>query len=171
MILHPKHSHTDQAIKLVALFEAGKGVLVLLVGFGLLGLVHRDVESIASNLVKHYHFDPAHRYPHIFMDAAAKVTDAKLWLYAGAAMAYSAVRLIEAFGLWHRKTWAEIFAVITGGLYVPLEIYELIHRATILKAITLFSNLLIVIYLGYVLWKSRGGTWVRSAEAVLKSES
>ena len=40
-------------------------------------------------------------------------------------------RLIEACGLWYRRTWAEIFAIVTGAIYLPIEVYEIVgtgHR-------------------------------------------
>lgn len=138
-------------MRAVALLEAIKGVVVLLAGIGLLALVHRDVEAIAERLVKLSHLDPASKYPRIFIGAAGKVTDARLWFLAAAAAAYSAVRLVEAWGLWHERRWAEWLALVAGGLYVPIEIYELIHRATWLKAGLLATNLAIVLYMAYAL--------------------
>ena len=43
----------------IAIIEAIKGLLVLLVGFGLLSLAHRDVEQFAAELVRHAHLNPA----------------------------------------------------------------------------------------------------------------
>ena len=67
---------------MVALVEAAKGLLVLLAGFGLLALIHRDVQAVAERLVWHSHLNPAGKYPRIFLDAAQKMTDARLWLFA-----------------------------------------------------------------------------------------
>ena len=138
-------------IRAIAVFEAAKGLLVLVAGFGLLGLMHRDVEAIAERLVRFSHLNPASKYPHIFLDAAAKVTDARLWLLAGGAGAYAVVRLIEAYGLWKGRAWAEWLAIVAGGLYVPLEIYHLWHRFTWLSLAILGGNLVVVAYLAYAL--------------------
>src|SRR2546421_9699862 len=40
-------------VRVVALFEALKGALVLIAGFGLLALVHRDLEDLAERLGPH----------------------------------------------------------------------------------------------------------------------
>ena len=37
------------------------------------------------------------------------------------------VRFVEAFGLWRRKRWAAWFGVLSGGIYVPMELYEMAH--------------------------------------------
>jgi uncharacterized membrane protein (DUF2068 family) len=138
-------------VRTIALFEAAKGILVLAVGLGLLSLVHRDVQAFAERLVRHSHLNPSSHYPRIFVDAASRVTDIHLWRLAGAAMLYAVVRGVEAYGLWRERRWAEWLALIAGGIFVPVEIYELIHRATWLKVAVLTTNLAIVAYMAWVL--------------------
>jgi uncharacterized membrane protein (DUF2068 family) len=128
-----------------------KGALVLLAGLGLLALIHRDVQAIAEKLVRQSHLDPASHYPRIFLDAASKVTDARLWLFAGAAGLYSLVRGVEAYGLWYERRWAEWFALVSGGLYIPIEIYELIVHTSWAKAAVLLTNVAVVAYMTYAL--------------------
>lgn len=142
-------------VRAIALFEAAKGGLVLLAGLGLLSLIHRDVQAFAERLVRHSHLDAASHYPQIFVQAASRVTDTHLWLLAAAAALYAVVRGVEAYGLWNERRWAEWFALVAGGLYVPVEIYELIHHMTWLKAAVLMTNLLIVAYMAYMLLHSR----------------
>ena len=50
--------HT-KGLHIVALFEGAKGVLVLLAGFGLLALIHKDIHEIAARLIVNFHFNPA----------------------------------------------------------------------------------------------------------------
>ena len=139
------------AVRAVALFEAGKAVLVLAAGLGLLSLVHHDVEAFAERLVRHSHLNPASHYPRIFVDAASRVTDANLWMFALGALLYAIVRGVEAYGLWFERRWAEWFALIAGGVYVPVEIYELIHRPSWLKVVILLSNLAIIAYMAWAI--------------------
>ncbi len=138
-------------VRMIALFEAAKAMLVLIAGLGLLSLVHHDVQAFAERLIRHSHLNPASHYPRIFLDAAGRVTDANLWLFAGGALLYSIVRGVEAYGLWHERTWAEWFALIAGALYVPIEIYELVHHATWLKVVILVTNLAVVAYMAWAL--------------------
>ncbi|MEO6568340.1 MAG: DUF2127 domain-containing protein [Opitutaceae bacterium] len=138
-------------VRTIAVFEATKGGLVLLAGLGLLSLINRDVEEIADRLIRHSHFNPASRYPRIFLDAASHVTNTHLWLLAGAAVIYALVRFVEAYGLWFERRWAEWFALVAGALYVPVEIYELIHHASWIKVAILGTNLAVVAYMAYVL--------------------
>lgn len=132
------------SIRAVALLEAAKGMLVILTGFGALSLIHRDTQLFAERLVAHLHLNPAKHYPQIFIDAAAHLTDGRLWMLAIFAATYGLVRLIEAFGLWQGRRWAEWFAAVSGGIYIPFELIELFHRVNWLALGALAINLLVV---------------------------
>ncbi len=142
-------------LRAVAVYEAAKGTLVLVAGFGLLSLVHQDVQYFAGQLVAHLHLNPAKGYPRIFLDAAASVTNARLWMLAGFALVYAAVRWIEAYGLWLGRRWAEWFAAASGAIYVPAELYELAQGLNGMKMLLLTVNVCIVAYLINVLLQSR----------------
>lgn len=58
----------NKGLHIVALFEGAKGMLVLLAGFGLLALIHKDVHDVAARLIANFHLNPASRYPRIFLD-------------------------------------------------------------------------------------------------------
>lgn len=144
-----------RTLRTVALLEAAKGMLVILAGFGALSLLHRDLQQFAGRLVAHMHLNPAKHSPQIFIDAAAHLTDARLWTLAGFAACYGAVRLIEAYGLWFGRRWAEWFAATSGAIYVPFEVYELLHKASWLSAGALVVNLLVAGLMVYALLRGR----------------
>jgi uncharacterized membrane protein (DUF2068 family) len=125
----------EAGVRAVAFFEALKGTLVLVAGFGLLSLVHRDLEDLAERLVQHSHLNPASHYPRVFIEAAARTSDARLRTLAAMAFAYSTVRFVEAYGLWKMRAWAEWFAIISG---------------CVIRAVVLVVNAAIVAYLLYV---------------------
>ena len=143
-------------MRLVAVFEAAKGALVMVVGFGLLRLVHHDTQAAAEALVRHMHLNPARHYPRIFIEAAAHTSDRRLKGLAVFAFLYTVVRGVEAYGLWRLRTWAEWFAIVSGSVYVPFEIYELWRHPAQLKALVLAANLAIVVYLVVVRVRMRG---------------
>jgi uncharacterized membrane protein (DUF2068 family) len=136
----------------VALFEAGKGLIIILAGCGLLTLIHAGAQDVAETLITHFHLNPASRFPHIFLDVAAHLDDTRLWLMAGFALVYASLRFIEAFGLWFHRAWAEWFAALSGAVYVPFELYEMAKGYSPLKLITLSLNLMIVLYMSRVLF-------------------
>ena len=131
-------------VRAVALFESAKGALVLLAGFGTISLIHHDTQRLAEQLVGHLHLNPAKHYPRILIDAAAHLTDARLWVLAALAAAYGFARFVEAYGLWRVRRWAEWFAAVSGGIYIPFELYELFQGVTWLSLGALVVNVLIV---------------------------
>jgi uncharacterized membrane protein (DUF2068 family) len=148
-------SQAARGLRVVALFEAGKGAVVLIAGFGLLAFVHQDLQRLAEELVAHTHLNPASRYPRIFIELAGRAADVRLWLLATLAFAYAALRLAEAYGLWHARRWAEWLAVASGAIYVPAEIYELVRGPSLLKGVTLAANVGVVAYMARTLWLAR----------------
>jgi uncharacterized membrane protein (DUF2068 family) len=128
------------AVRLVALFEALKGLLVLAAGSGVLALLHDDLHALALRLVEHAHLNPASHYPRIFIDAASHVGETQLLLLALGALAYAALRLVEAWGLYHACAWAEVLAAASGAIYLPFELYGLVTRPDLLHAVLLLAN-------------------------------
>lgn len=146
------------AIRTVALFEAIKGAVVLLAGSGLLLLIHKDVHAFAVRLIEHLHLNPASRYPQIFLEAASNLQDSRLVLFAVGAAVYALVRFVEAYGLYGEKAWAEGLAAISGAIYVPFEIVELLRRPSWHGALLLAFNLFVVaLMVGLLLQRRKRG--------------
>jgi uncharacterized membrane protein (DUF2068 family) len=143
------------SVRAVAVFEAAKGTLVIITGLGALSLIHQDVQQFAAQLVHHLHLNPAKHYPQIFIDAAAHLTDTRLLTLATLAATYGLVRFVEAYGLWQARRWAEWFAAVSGGIYIPFEIYEIFKGDTWFSAIALAINVLVVILMIKVLYRAR----------------
>ncbi|WP_298436131.1 DUF2127 domain-containing protein [Geobacter sp.] len=131
-------------LRTIAFFEATKGLLVILAGLGLLSLIHRDVQAIAEEIVRHLHLNPASRVPRIFLEAADEASGGRLRLLALGAFGYAALRFAEAWGLWRGRAWAEWLGLVSGGIYLPVEIYELFVSVTPVKIGTFLVNLTVV---------------------------
>ena len=138
------------AFRSIALVEGAKGVVVLVAGLGLLGLVHHDVGEIAQALVREAHLNPASHLQRILLEASGKVDDHRILFLARFALVYAVMRLVEAYGLWHRRPWGPWLGAVIGGLYLPFEVRLLIQRLTMLHLLVFLGNLLIV---GYLVWQ------------------
>ncbi len=150
-----RREYSKSGLRIVSLFEAAMGLLVLFAGFGALAFIHKDLHLAAERLVRHFHLNPASHYPRIFIDAADNLTDAHLWVMAFSALLYSVVRFVEAFGLWLQRQWAAWFGLLTGSIYLPVELFEVMRGVTWPKVTVLIVNAGIVGYLTYVLYQSR----------------
>ena len=139
----------------IALLEAGKGLLAIIVAVWLVSLLHKDIQNVAEHLLnflhKIFHLNPDGRLARSIIRGARRVTPGNLDLWIGGTLLYSVIRFVEAAGLWLEKQWAEWFALISGSLYLPIEIYELAHHATPIKWAVFATNVLIVAYLAWLL--------------------
>jgi uncharacterized membrane protein (DUF2068 family) len=144
-----------RGLSFIAAIEALKGALVLLAGFGLLSLIHHDVHAAAVALVQRFHLNPASEYPKIFVHLAGTLHDSQLLFLATCAASYALVRFIEAYGLWKGRRWAEWFAAISSGIYIPLELIELTHGITWPKVTILVVNVVVLVYMVYVLTQGK----------------
>jgi uncharacterized membrane protein (DUF2068 family) len=139
----------------IALFEAGKGLLAVIVAMWLLSLLHKDIQNVAEHLLRFLHrifrLNPDGHLARSIVRGARRVTPGNLHLWVGGTMLYAIIRFVEAAGLWLEKQWAEWFALVSGCLYIPIEIYELAHHATPIKWAVFATNLLIVAYLAWLL--------------------
>ena len=134
-------------LRAIAIMEAAKGLLVLISGSGLLLLVHRDAQAIAERLLQHLHLNPAHHYPHIFLQIATGASPGRLRLWAAGAAVYAILRFVEAVGLWHAKRWAEWFGVLTGLLYVPFEVLSFVRRPNMEAVVALLVSIGVILFL------------------------
>ena len=150
-----KPSSPVRTIRVVALFEAFKGFVVLLAGTGLLANIHRTLPDLAAMVIAHLHMNPASHYPHIFLDAVSSLGDPHLSLLALGAALYAAVRLAEGYGLYFDKAWAEILAAASGAIYVPFEIVALVHHPSWHAALFLALNLAVVALMLFALRRRR----------------
>lgn len=87
-----------------------------------------------------------------WIEKATALSSTTITLVGIAIIAYGVSQFIEAFGLWFAKRWGEYFAVIVTSLFIPLEVYELLERATVFKVLLLVVNLAAVVWL---IWSKR----------------
>jgi len=89
-----------------------------------------------------------------------------LGLVAAGLLAYAALELLEAVGLFLLKRWGEYVAAVGTAIFLPYEIFELVRGPTPLKAGAFALNLAAVVYLLLTkrLFGLRGGRAAFEAE-------
>jgi uncharacterized membrane protein (DUF2068 family) len=137
----------DPWILLIGLFKLLKGVSLLILAFGLLKLLHRDVAAVTEHWIEVMRVDPDNRFIHRALLRIFNVTPKQLKELSAGTLVYAAIFLTEGTGLLARKYWAEYMTLISTGLFIPLEVYEIHRHFTLLKAAVTVVNVLIVWYL------------------------
>lgn len=150
-----KIPHFERVLRTVAIFEASKGVLGLLVGLGGLKFLKGDVRQTVEAFISHFHLDPNGHFARIFLDLASKVTDTHLWMLASLVTVWVTLRFVEAYGLWRARPWAEWLAALSGSIYIPYELFELSKHVNVWTVGTLTVNVLIVGFMAYGLRYSK----------------
>lgn len=151
---HPPRK-TLSGVRTIALFEASKGVIALVAGSGLLLLWDSDVQAAGEKLLRHLHLNPGRLHGNVLWEALTTSDGITLKLLAAGVLCYALLRFVEAAGLWLERRWAEWLGALSGGIYVPLEIRELIRQPGVLSVALLLINLLIVGYLALCLKRRR----------------
>ncbi len=141
-----------QRLRAVALFEAGKGALALLIAAALALAGPHRLQLQLEKLFSLFHFhgeDPR-------TELLQHVSTHNLHIAIVILAAYTTIRLLEAWGLWHHRAWASWLGCIGAAIYLPLEIHTLWQHPHWLTGSILSVNLLIVAVLARDLWVRHG---------------
>jgi uncharacterized membrane protein (DUF2068 family) len=138
-------------LRIVAAIEAIKGALVLIAAGILLRLLHADLQNAAEAIVRHFHLNPARHHPGVFVATVVDFGNAHKLALSFGALAYAAVRFVEAYGLWRARSWAWGFGIISAALYLPFELAELTQRVSWPAMTVLLLNVAVVL----MLWRAR----------------
>ena len=131
----------------IAAFKLFKAALLLLVGFGLLELMHADIASLFSRLLEFLHINADTRLMHALVLKVDALKPHSVRMAGLLSLGYAVLLLAEGIGLWLEVSWAAYLTVVSTSALVPIEVYELIERVTLPRIILLVVNLVIVLYL------------------------
>ena len=137
----------DGWLILIGVFKLVKGISLLIVGFGLLRLLHRDVASVVQHWIEVLRVDPDNRFVHRALLRIFNVTPKQLRELSVGTFLYAGIFLTEGTGLLTRRHWPEYMTLISTGLFIPLEAYEIARHFTIAKLVVTMVNFAIVWYL------------------------
>ena len=136
--------------------KLAKGLLFVSLAIVMYTLSDNNLPEDYRHLLQNLRFNPERKF---WVDLAAQIgqlTEAKvLWAAAGT-LVYSTFSLVEGIGLIFRVSWAGWLAIGESVFFIPIELYELVHRGnpeaphlrhTITVLVVLVINIIIVWYL------------------------
>jgi uncharacterized membrane protein (DUF2068 family) len=167
-------------LRLLALERGIRGVLLVALAYGIyrfegaqdsLQRVFTEYLPLLKPVADRLGIDLQTTGPVRLVQKALTTDPHTLTLVSLGVLAYGALELLEAVGLWLMKRWGEYVAVVGTAVFIPLEVYELLERVTWLRVTAFALNLFAVVY---ILWTKRlfgfrGGR--RAFEAERHSES
>jgi uncharacterized membrane protein (DUF2068 family) len=131
----------------IILIKMGKGLLLLLLALGVYTLSDNNLPEEFREMLQILHLDPEKKF---FTEMAAKlsrITPSNIIWVASGTVLYSLFSLVEGTGLIFRVGWAGWLAIGEAMLFIPLEVYELMHRFAFGVLVILALNVMIVWYL------------------------
>ncbi len=144
-------SSRERWLLVIGLFKFAKGVFFILIGVGVLKLVHRDLGDILFRLALQLRLDPESHLVNLLLDKVQGLTPHRLRWIGTAVFLDAGLDFIEGTGLILHKAWAEYFTLILTASFLPYELFEIIRHVTLVKIGLTILNLLVVIYLAYIL--------------------
>lgn len=142
-----EHRARRQALRSVAVVEFAKGAVVLAAAVSLYWL---DPSNVADAFLNFLHISPDHHVAHLLFSLADRLSDITIWHVVVGASCYSGLRFAEAYGLWRERAWAEWIALISGAIYLPVEIRLMAQRVSLLHVSVFLINVAIVVFMFYL---------------------
>src|SRR4026209_1222470 len=118
--------HTGMAA--IAVFKLFKGMLLLLVGFGLLELMHADLVTLFSLLLESLHLHADTRLMHALMLKVEALQPHSILIAGAISLGYAALLLTEGIGLWLELWWGAFVAAVSNSRARPFGDHELTRR-------------------------------------------
>jgi uncharacterized membrane protein (DUF2068 family) len=143
---------SNRLILLIGAFAILKALLLLIVAMAVHHLINADIALTLAGWVRHIRVDPDNHYLHTAIEKLTGVPRKRLHELSIGTFIYAALFFVEGVGLLLRKRWAEYLTVITTSGLLPIEIYEVCERVTLMKVLLLIVNVAIVAYLVRQIW-------------------
>ena len=134
-------------LELIALYKLLQAALLVAVGVGALKLLHKDVADVLGHVARELRMNPEGHLVGFLLDKASLLDDKRLHQISFFLFGYAALGVIEGMGLMLEKVWAEYFTSFITASFLPIEIFELMHRVTWLRVSLLVLNLAVLAYL------------------------
>ncbi len=143
------------AVKLI------KGVALILLALGVLSVANKDLPDMFNQFLQWVHLDPERSFFTAIADWLNTVTPTNMRAVALGMFLCGLFLCVEGLGLAFRAKWAIWLAIGESAFFIPIEVFELVHRRPELTgpirpmlahpkiglAIVLALNVLIVWYL------------------------
>ena len=144
-----------KALRAIAIYKFAKGLALLVLAVAAFRLVRTPSLDHFARWIAQLPLRSGHGVVLRWIDALLGLTPRRFELIGIGASIYATLFLVEGWGLWQRRRWAEYLTVFATASLIPFEVWEIYHHFTWLKVLALAVNVAIVIYLWRIV--RRGG--------------
>ena len=128
-------------------FKLLKGLLFVALAIIAYTLSDNDLPAEYQKWLHFLRLNPEKRFWTQLAVQVGHLTEARvLWVAVGT-LIYSLFSLVEGVGMIFRVGWAGWMAIGESAFFIPIEIFDLVHRPSKMVAVILALNIFIVWYL------------------------
>jgi uncharacterized membrane protein (DUF2068 family) len=117
--------HAHPGLHLIALLEAGKGLLAVLAATGLELMGPAPLRAGVDKLIVRFSLDPDHG---ALPSLLTMINPGAVHLAAAGMLAYGVLHIVEAWGLWRAKAWASMLGCVSAAIYLPFDVYAIVRH-------------------------------------------
>ena len=162
-----RHEEPSRGLLLVGLFKMSKAIFFGALAAGALHLIHQNLGELVMRAIDDVpHMDPEGRLASLIMDKADMVGAHQLRQAGMLSFGYACVCVVEGTGLLMHKVWAEYFTIVLTAGALPWEVFELIREFSWFKVGLMFLNVLVLVYLLWLVRRMR----IRQRRQALQAE-
>jgi uncharacterized membrane protein (DUF2068 family) len=140
----------DRWLIIIGAFKILEGTFFVLLGLGVVRLLHRDVGDLLLRLALALRIDPESHFVNLLLDKVQLLTPHKMRLISAGIFLKAGLDYLEGIGLAMEKTWAEWLTIGLTASFLPWEVFEIIRRFTWMKVGITLLNVLVLLYLLWV---------------------
>ena len=137
----------DGALRTIIALKALGGVLFLLIGLGIFALINKDISDLADQVADSLGVDPENDYLLQLLEWLTGISPKKMVAIGLVTTLYSALLLTMAWGLHLGRVWADWLTIGATGLFIPVELYEVVWSLRLTYGVALAINVFVVWYL------------------------
>jgi uncharacterized membrane protein (DUF2068 family) len=155
MIDTRKPTTTHTALRAIAAFKLVKALGLVVVAVTAFDLVRSERLYAFAEWIAQLPIAQGHQVVIRLLYALLQLSPRKFVAIGVAACVYASLFLVEGWGLWRGKRWAEYLTVIATTSLIPFELWEIYQHVSWLKISALIVNVAIVLYLIHLLRREK----------------
>jgi uncharacterized membrane protein (DUF2068 family) len=137
----------DGALRTIIVLKALGGILFLLISLGVFALINKDISDLAEGVADSLGVDPENHYLLQLLGWLTGISPKQIVAIGFVTILYSALLLTMAWGLHLGRVWADWLTIGATGLFIPIELYEVIWSLRLTYGVALAINVFVVWYL------------------------
>ncbi|PTL80764.1 DUF2127 domain-containing protein [Vitiosangium sp. GDMCC 1.1324] len=133
--------------RLIAVFKLVKAMALIAIGVGVLDVLGEGTTETVARWLAASGMSLSGPIAERIFHTLSLLDSRKLVEISAVSFTYAVLFLIEGVGLWFDRLWAEYFTLFITVSFIPFELYELVKRPSIAKAVGLGLNVAVAVYL------------------------